>query len=58
VVAAIREIGNNTGSMRLKGASSDHHGPEAPDRWPVSNDLAEAGQRHGIIPSRDLAFAG
>ncbi len=26
-------IGDNTGSMALKGASPDHEGDERPDRW-------------------------
>ena len=47
-VAAIREIGDNTGSMRLKGASPEHEGPEAPDRWPLSDELAEVAGRWGI----------
>ena len=34
-VAAIREIGDNAGCMRLKGASPEHDGPAAPDRWPL-----------------------
>ncbi|MDX6697986.1 MAG: hypothetical protein QOE65_1383 [Solirubrobacteraceae bacterium] len=32
-VAEIRAIGDNTGSMALKGAHPDHDGPERPDRW-------------------------
>jgi aryl-alcohol dehydrogenase-like predicted oxidoreductase len=53
-VAEIRRIGDNTGSMELKGASPDHEGPEGPDRWPLTMELAEAGQRWGIDPQRDL----
>ncbi len=53
-VAAIREIGDNTGSMRLKGASPEHEGPDAPDRWPLSEELVEAGRRYGVSPERDL----
>ena len=53
--AAIREIGDNTGSMRLKGASPDHEGPDAPDRWSLSADLTDAGRRYGIDPERALA---
>jgi aryl-alcohol dehydrogenase-like predicted oxidoreductase len=52
-VAAIREIGDNTGSMRLKGASGDQE-EVAPDRWPLTDVLVEAGRRHGIEPERDL----
>jgi diketogulonate reductase-like aldo/keto reductase len=53
-VERIREIGDNAGSMKLKGASPDHEGPEAPDRWSLDEALAAAGARHGIEPSRDL----
>jgi aryl-alcohol dehydrogenase-like predicted oxidoreductase len=53
-LAAIREIGDNTGSMRLKGASPEHDGPEAPDRWPASEELVAAGRRWGVEPERDL----
>ncbi len=57
-VAEIRGIGDNAGSMKLKGASPEHEGPEQPDRWELTDDLAAAGARHGIDPGRDLAFAG
>ena len=53
-VERIRKIGDNAGSMKLKGASPDHEGPEAPDRWSLDEALAAAGARHGIEPSRDL----
>jgi aryl-alcohol dehydrogenase-like predicted oxidoreductase len=53
-VAAIREIGDNTGSMALKGASPEHEGEERPDRWPLSPELAKVGTRWGIDPKRDL----
>ncbi|MGN6216495.1 MAG: aldo/keto reductase [Solirubrobacterales bacterium] len=53
-VAAIREIGDNTGCMALKGASPEHEGEERPDRWPLSPELAEVGSRWGIDPQRDL----
>ncbi|HEX2266477.1 MAG TPA: aldo/keto reductase [Solirubrobacterales bacterium] len=53
-VAAIREIGDNTGCMTLKGASPEHEGDERPDRWPLTDDLAEVGTRWGIDPTRDL----
>ncbi len=41
--------------MALKGASPDHEGEERPDRWPLSDELAEVGERWGIDPQRDLA---
>ena len=56
-IAEIRGIGDNTGSMRLKGASAEHEGPDAPDRWGLSDELVEAGRRFDIEPGRDLGSA-
>ncbi|HEX4752123.1 MAG TPA: aldo/keto reductase [Solirubrobacterales bacterium] len=56
-VAAIRAIGDNTGRMALKGANPAFEGEEQPDRWPLSQELAEVGGRWGIDPERDLAGA-
>jgi aryl-alcohol dehydrogenase-like predicted oxidoreductase len=53
-VAEIRAIGDNAGSMNLKGASPEHEGEERPDRWPLTDDLASVGTRWGIDPARDL----
>jgi aryl-alcohol dehydrogenase-like predicted oxidoreductase len=53
-VAEIRRIGDNSGSMALKGATPDHSGEERPDRWPVTPELAEVGDRWGIDPDQDL----
>ena len=53
-VAAIREIGDNRGSMLLKGAAADHEGEEKPDRWALSDELAGVAERWGIDPARDL----
>ena len=53
-VEAIRAIGDNAGSMRLKGAAADQ-ADVAPDRWPLSEELRATGRRHGIDPERDLA---
>ncbi len=53
-VAAIREVGDNTGSMLLKGATPDHEGEERPDRWAVGPEHAEVARRFGIDPERDL----
>ena len=53
-VAEIRAIGDNTGSMALKGASLDHEGEERPDRWAVSDELVEAGRRWHVDAGRDL----
>ena len=53
-IAEIRAIGDNAGCMALKGASPEHEGEERPDRWPLSPELAEVGDRWGIDPQRDL----
>jgi aryl-alcohol dehydrogenase-like predicted oxidoreductase len=53
-VAEIRALGDNTGSMVLKGASPAFEGDEQPDRWALSDDLVAAGTRWGIDPERDL----
>jgi aryl-alcohol dehydrogenase-like predicted oxidoreductase len=53
-VAAIRAIGDNSGSMLLKGATPDHEGDEAPDRWTLTPEQAELAERWGIDPEQDL----
>ena len=53
-VAAIRTIGDNTGSMSLKGADPEHEGEPRPDRWPLTPDLDAVARRWGIEPDRDL----
>ena len=54
-VAKIRAIGDNTGSMSLKGADPQHEGEPRPDRWPLTPDLDAVARRWGIEPGRDLA---
>ena len=56
-VIGIRRIGDNTGTMALKGANPGHDGDERPDRWPLTPELTEAGRRWGVEPERDLAGA-
>jgi aryl-alcohol dehydrogenase-like predicted oxidoreductase len=56
-VAELRAIGDNYGSMALKGATPDHEGDDRPDRWPVDGTLAELAGRWGIDPERDLRQA-
>jgi aryl-alcohol dehydrogenase-like predicted oxidoreductase len=56
-VAALRAIGDNTGSMVLKGAAPDFEGEPRPDRWALTPQLAELAERWGIEPARDLAAA-
>jgi aryl-alcohol dehydrogenase-like predicted oxidoreductase len=53
-VAELRAIGDNSGSMALKGATPDHEGDARPDRWPLDADLSELAGRWGIDPDRDL----
>jgi aryl-alcohol dehydrogenase-like predicted oxidoreductase len=50
----IRSIGENAGSMSLKGASSEYEGPALADRWPLDQELAGLAQRWSIDPERDL----
>ena len=56
-VAEIRAVGDNRGSMLLKGATPDHEGEPQPDRWAVDRDLAEVARRWSIDPDRDLRKA-
>src|SRR3954469_13982616 len=53
-VAELRAIGDNAGSMALKGATPDHEGEERPDRWPMDDELAQVAERWSIDPDRDL----
>jgi aryl-alcohol dehydrogenase-like predicted oxidoreductase len=53
-VAELREIGDNTGSMLLKGATPDHDGDERPDRWPLSGEHEAIARRWNIDPGREL----
>jgi aryl-alcohol dehydrogenase-like predicted oxidoreductase len=53
-VAAIRAVGDNTGSMLLKGATPDHEGEERPDRWALQPQHELIAKRWGIEPERDL----
>jgi aryl-alcohol dehydrogenase-like predicted oxidoreductase len=53
-VNAIRAIGDNSGSMALKGGVPDHEGEARPDRWPLTPELLTAAEQWGIEPQRDL----
>jgi aryl-alcohol dehydrogenase-like predicted oxidoreductase len=57
-LAAIREIGDNSGCMTLKGASPEHDGPSRPDRWGLDEQLAAVAARWGVDPERDLLATG
>ena len=56
-VRQIREIGENTGCMMLKGANPAHEGPARPDRWGLDGELEEVAGRWSIDPARDLSHA-
>jgi aryl-alcohol dehydrogenase-like predicted oxidoreductase len=56
-VAALRAIGDNTGSMALKGANLEHEGEERADRWALDPELTAVATRWGIDPARDLVAA-
>jgi aryl-alcohol dehydrogenase-like predicted oxidoreductase len=51
---AIREIGDNRGSMALKGASLEHEGSALADRWSIDAELTAVAERWGIDPAREL----
>ena len=53
-VATIRALGDNTGSMLLKGASPEFSGVEQPDRWTLDEHLKSVAARWQIEPGRDL----
>jgi aryl-alcohol dehydrogenase-like predicted oxidoreductase len=56
-VAELRALGDNRGSMVLKGAAPDFEGEPLPDRWPITADLQALAGRWGIEPARDLTKA-
>ena len=53
-VEQIRTLGDNTGSMALKGGSPNHEGVERADGWSLSDGLVEVARRWRIEPDRDL----
>jgi len=53
-VAELRAIGDNTGTMELKGGVPDHEGEAKPDRWALDEHLAQVAGRWGIDPQRQL----
>jgi aryl-alcohol dehydrogenase-like predicted oxidoreductase len=54
-VEEIRALGDNSGSMALKGGSLEHEGEARPDRWELDHELERVARRWGIDPERDLA---
>jgi aryl-alcohol dehydrogenase-like predicted oxidoreductase len=55
-VEMIRTLGDNTGSMALKGASPQYSGDEQPDRWTLNDRLITVAERWRIDPHRDLVM--
>jgi aryl-alcohol dehydrogenase-like predicted oxidoreductase len=53
-VVEIRAIGDNAGSMLLKGATPDHEGEDQADRWAPAPEQIELARRWRIDPERDL----
>lgn len=50
-VKQITSIGDNTGCMKLKGASTRHLGQDPrPDEWPLREELSETAKRWGLNP--------
>ncbi len=56
-VDEIRRVGDNRGSMLLKGATPDHEGEPRPDRWGLDEELEQVARRWAIDPVRDLRAA-
>jgi aryl-alcohol dehydrogenase-like predicted oxidoreductase len=56
-LAELRAIGDNSGSMTLKGASTEFNGEALPDRWTLDTELEEVAKRWQITPERDLTRA-
>jgi aryl-alcohol dehydrogenase-like predicted oxidoreductase len=50
----LRAIGDNHGSMTLKGASLEYEGEPLADRWALSDELSELATRWKIAPELDL----
>jgi aryl-alcohol dehydrogenase-like predicted oxidoreductase len=53
-VEELRRIGDNSGSMALKGANLEHEGEPLADRWELHAELRELASRWSIAPERDL----
>ncbi len=53
-VEEIRRVGDNAGSVPLKGASRQYAGVERADQWPMTAELERVAERWGVDPDRDL----
>jgi aryl-alcohol dehydrogenase-like predicted oxidoreductase len=47
-VEAIRQLGDNTGCMALKGGSQRHQESTRPDEWPMREDLLAVAGKYGL----------
>lgn len=47
-VEKIKNIGDNTGCMQLKGASERHEESTRPDEWPMRDDLLQLASKYGL----------
>ena len=56
-ITEIREVGENIGSMKLKGGSPDNDGEVVADSWPIGEELQETAKRWSIEPQKQLAHA-
>jgi aryl-alcohol dehydrogenase-like predicted oxidoreductase len=56
-IKEIATVGDNYGSMKLKGGSPTFEGDEKPDGWPLNPNLESAADRWGIDPQKDLVKA-
>ncbi|MFA6545160.1 MAG: aldo/keto reductase [Limisphaerales bacterium] len=54
---AMRRIGDNKGSMHLKGGHPEFTGEAQPDQWQLNPDLEAVARRWGVDPKRDLTYA-
>ena len=53
-IEELRKIGDNTGSMALKGGNSAYQGEQRADRWELDEQLAAVAARWRIDPRHDL----
>lgn len=54
----IRTIGDNANAMALKGGAPGFEGDARADGWPLDEHLVALADRWGIVPERDLSYAG
>lgn len=51
-------VGDNRNCMALKGASAQYIGPPQADQWPLGEEHRAIAKRSGLVPDRDLYYAG